>query len=106
MHDLLVSAVWLAGSIVGKLSDPTSWVVIVAMLCAGFARWPRWIIPFAAALATALNVILVYPWWVELGFASTAAQRSLTIFLVTLLICAAGYGLGWIAARVARRSPA
>jgi len=92
----------LLGSLAAKLTDPVSWILLAAVILAGFlsarAFWPA----IGAVVATALTVASVYSWWKELGVAHWQ-QRAMWMFFLYAVIAYAGFGIGLLVRRIAAK---
>jgi hypothetical protein len=104
MNTAAFFAVWPAGSLVGKLSDPLSWVLVGAVFFAGATARPAWWPVAGAVVATIVNVALVYSWWLEIGVANQAVTRSALLLTLFLIISVAAYLFGRLVHRLTRPS--
>ena len=99
MLDLLAI---LAGSIYGKLHDPFAWLFIAFAVFFGLSRMKVWTPLALSFAATAVNVALVYSWWVEVGL-GWRNHAVLRILLVYLILNYTAYAIGRLIEATCRR---
>ena len=80
-----------AGSAIGSLNDPLTWLMIA--IVAAFARLPWWVPLAVALLKTAVQVAIVWNWWGEIGIRSRWLSHAVTIALASVLISDITYGI-------------
>ena len=67
MHDAWINLIIGAAMIWAKLHDPLGWVVLIFALVLGHNRHALWTPLMLSAVATVVNVAMVWSWWQQLG---------------------------------------
>jgi len=100
-YDVMVLLAMLAGTVAAKLLDPLTWALLLVAGTFGVYRFKWWSVFVLCIALSAINVMLIYSWWQEIGIGLDSAS-ILRILAAHLFLGFAAYGAGRFAARFFR----
>ena len=93
-----------AGHLTARVNDTLFWPLIAVMIGCGYLRFPPWSVLVAAMIAAYVDLWPLEPRWVLTGDIRNYESHKAWILAACLIVAAAAYGLGLLAARRSKRA--